>query len=559
MTLSFGLAGVLMIPSGQFTVVEAAIVGIAALSTVPVAIAWCVGSWPSRRVAALYILWADVGILTVLFAFDSPFIAMPGCAMFAVVAVFATVGTSPRILALHLCVSLSSLVGLATLSVLDDANPWSVASRFVTLGTLFVVPFALRPYLRNLRLRAQVAVRDSLTGLHNRRGLFEVVEKLNNTVPESRTEPTVIGVVVTDIDKFKAINDRYGHPSGDSVLVEVADRLRGAASSNSVVARLGGDEFVCVHIGSRAHVDAAEQRIRDALEESFDDPPFTTSVGAAGDTAIRGDASGAQLRRLIALADIDQYRNKTHRHETVPHRIDPLRVRDRIESLIESGGPSMVFQPICDTATSAIVGYEALSRFPFGHGSPLIWFRDASQAGIGPRLELAAIDEALRTMRTLPPDAFVSINASAETIRSTDLLTRLGPHLDSRTLYLEITEHERVDDYRSVARSVEDLRAAGVRISVDDVGAGFAGLRQVVELKPDVLKVDYALVHGIDKDPTRRAAAAALAGFARDVGSTLVMEGVETAGELRVALELGVDMVQGFLTGRPEAPPLAVS
>jgi diguanylate cyclase len=391
--------------------------------------------------------------------------------------------------------------------------------------------------------------------LFNRRGLFEAVDESNESVSDSQHDDIVISVLVIDIDGFKSINDRYGHPSGDAVLIEVATRLRHAASPETVVARLGGDEFVCVHIGSRADVDSVERRIRAALEETVSGPPFTTSVGSAGEAATRGDTTGAQLRKLIAIADIDLYRSKVHPQASVPvHRIDPLQVRERIDTLIASGGPNVVFQPICDTATTAVVGYEALSRFPFGHGSPLIWFRDASHAGIGPRLELAAIDEALRTMAALPSDAFVSINASAETIRTTDLLGKLSPHLGVRTLYLEITEHERVDDYRSVARSVEGLRAAGVRISVDDVGAGFSGLRQVVELKPDALKVDYSLVHGIDTDPTRRAVAAALAKFARDVGSTLILEGVETAGELRVAVELGVDMVQGFLTGRPEAP-----
>lgn len=556
LTVSFGLSGLLMIPSGQFTTTQSVFVGLASLSTIPVAGLWILGSWPRRRLANAYVMYADIGVTGVLLAFDSPFIAMPGCAMFSIVAVFAIVGTSPRVLAVHLSVATAVLLLLATSSILDGTDAWLVASRTVTLGSLFAVPFALRPYIRHLRKRAQVALRDSLTGLWNRRGLFDVVEQLNMVDAGTKSDTSVIGVVVIDIDRFKSINDRFGHPSGDAVLVEVANRLSKAASVDSVVSRLGGDEFVCVHIGSRAEVDDAEDRIRAALEESFSGPPFTTSVGSAGDVTIRGDATGALVRRLVALADIELYRNKSHHKSDGPTpTVDPLQVRERIESLIESGGPNVVFQPICDTTTRDVVGYEALSRFPFGHGSPLIWFRDATQVGIGSRLELTAIDNALRDMQTLPAWAFVSLNASAETIRTTDLLARLEPHIGGRTIYLEITEHERVDDYRSVARSVEGLRAAGVRISVDDVGAGFSGLRQVVELKPDTLKVDYTLVHGIDTDPTRRAAAAALAGFARDVGSTLIMEGVETVGELRVAAELGVDMVQGFLTGRPEAPP----
>lgn len=552
LTLTFGASGLLMIPSGQLSTIDSVLVGLAASSTIPVALLWFFRPWPSRRLASLYVLWADLGIVFVLAMFESSFDAMPGCAMFSIVAVFAIVSTPPKVVTTHLIVSVTMLLTLAGLAVQSGEDPWSVASRVVTLATLFVTPFALRPYIRYLRERARGALRDPLTGLWNRRGLFDMVEQFNRVGAGLGAEARAVGVVVIDIDAFKLINDRYGHPTGDAVLVEVAERLVLAASENSVVSRLGGDEFVCVHLGTQSEVSDAELRIRGALEESFTGPPVTTSAGSAGETLIRGDSTGALLRRLIAVADIDLYRNKTPQHDAHPrHGTDPLVVRDRIQALLDSGGPTVAFQPICDTYTSEVVGYEALSRFPFGHGSPMIWFRDATRAGVGPRLELAAIDVALAAMSTLPASAFVSINASAETIRSTDLMTRLSPHLATRTLYLEITEHERVDDYRSVARSVESMRGAGVKISVDDVGAGFSGLRQVVELKPDTLKIDYTLVHGIDKDPARRAAAAALAAFARDIGSTLIMEGVETEDELRVAAELGFDMVQGFYTGRP--------
>ncbi|MFC8177654.1 MULTISPECIES: bifunctional diguanylate cyclase/phosphodiesterase [Nocardiaceae] len=563
LTACFGLAGLLMIPSGQFDTVQSVMVALASASTVPVALAWFLGRWPSRKTANAYVLWADTGIVFVLLSHESPFVAMPGCVMFSIVALFGIVGTSPRVLTAHLTFATVVLLFLAVMAVRHGAEPWSVASRAVTIGSLFITPFALRPYIRFLRQRAQVGLRDSLTGLWNRRGLFDMVDQLNYARAGTKVESRAIGVVVVDIDRFKAINDRYGHPTGDAVLVEVADRLQQAASAgrgagrndpstDSVVSRLGGDEFVCVHIGTRTEVDDAEQRVRSALEQSFSGPPFTTSVGSAGDTIIRGDATGTLVRKLIALADIELYRNKQDNFDGDPRRShDPLLVRDRVENLIADGGPTVVFQPICDTVTTAVVGYEALSRFPFGHGSPLMWFKDATAAGVGPQLELAAIDGALNTMHVLPESAFLSLNASASTIRSTDLLARLRPHIHSRVLYLEITEHERVEDYRAIARSVEGLRAAGVRISIDDVGAGFSGLRQVVELKPDTLKIDYTLVHGIDSDPTRRAAAAALASFAHEVGATLIMEGVETEEELRVAVELDVDMVQGFYTGRP--------
>lgn len=552
LTLSFGLAGILLVPSGQLAFPAAILLFLASASTVPVALRWLLGPWPGPILIKAFIIWADLGILAVMLLPNSPLLAMSSSAMFAIVALFAIIGTSPRVLGIHLACAVTALLLTAWMSILDGADPWTVSSRAVTVASMFVMPFALRPYIRYLRERADGALRDPLTGLWNRRGLFHAVGYLNTLNASPIHETRYIGVVVIDIDRFKAINARFGHPSGDAVLTEVASRLLHEASADAVVSRLGGDQFVCVHIGSRNQVDDAETRIRAGLEESFSGPPFTTSIGSAGDSLICGDSTDAPMRRLIALADIEMYREKADPAAAANHlRLDPLGIRDRIDALIDSGGPSIVFQPICDTVTRAVVGYEALSRFPFGHGSPYIWFRDATCAGVGPRLELAAIDTALHAMAGLPSDAFVSVNASAETIRTTDMLARLRPHIGARTIYLEITEHERVDDYRAVARSVEDLRAAGVKISVDDVGAGFAGLRQVVELKPDTLKLDYSLVHGVDLDPTRRAAVASLTAFAREVGATLIMEGVETDGELRVAVELGIDMVQGYLTGRP--------
>jgi diguanylate cyclase (GGDEF)-like protein len=514
LTFTFGVAGMLLIPSGQFSGIGTVMIGIGCLSTVPVALVWLKGPWSPRALAVPFIVYSDLGILVVL-------------------------------------------TGLA---IGEGVDTWVVVSRAVTIGSLFASPFILQAYIRHLRLKAQGAMHDPLTGLFNRRGLFRAVERLNGVGMPGPSDPSAISVMVVDIDRFKSINDRFGHPSGDAVLTEVAARLLRTAGELSAVARLGGDEFVCVHIGTRVDVDAAEERMLAALEESFTGPTFTTSVGTAGETVRRGDATHQVVRRLIAVADIEMYRNKSmpnadtrvHMSTVTRPGFDILGVRDRVDRLIASGGPTIVFQPIVETSSRKVLGYEALSRFPYGHGSPMLWFRDATDAGIGPRLELAAIDRALADMCALPGGAFVAINASAETIRTTDLLSRLVPHLAHRTIYVEITEHERVDDYSAVAQSVADLRAAGVLISIDDVGAGFSGLRQVVELKPDTLKVDYTLVHGIDSDPHRRAAAASLAAFAKDIGATLIMEGVETEAELAVAVELGADMAQGFLLGRPQ-------
>lgn len=552
MTLAFGLAGALMIPAGQFSEPSSIAVLVASITTVPVAIAWYIRPYTSQQLATAYILYADIGIVSVLFSFRTPFDAMPGCAMFAIVAAFIVVGSSYRVMLIHLAVAVITLVALGALAVTDGADPWSTASRSVTIGSLYAAPFMLKVYVGQLRQKAARALRDPLTGLWNRRGLLDTVEEFD--VMHVGEE---VGVTVLDIDRFKQINDKFGHPSGDAVLIEVARRLSAAVGERSAVARLGGDEFVVVRTGTRDEIARSNIRIRAALEETFDGPPFTTSLGSAVEPLESEVTIHVLVRRLIALADIEMYRFKARTSgATLPERPTENdshgQTRHRIDELIASGGPEIHFQPIGDTVTGAVVGFEALSRFPFGAGSPLSWYRDATEAGIGPRLERAALDRALDAMGALPPGLFVSLNASADTIRTTNMLDLLRPHLATRTLYLEITEHERVDDYLAVTRAIDSLRAAGVQICIDDVGAGFAGMRHVVELRPDILKVDYALVHGIDADPLRRAAAKAIIDFADQIGAAVIMEGVETAAELRVASELGAEMVQGFLTGRPE-------
>ncbi|MET0700477.1 MAG: bifunctional diguanylate cyclase/phosphodiesterase [Mycobacterium sp.] len=521
----------------------------------PVAVAWWVGTWPPNVLVVGFVVYTDAAIIYVMTATESHVVALPAGILLCLVAVFAAVGGSGRLLAGHLAVSVTALVVLAVLAVTRGDDAWLVSSRTAMLLMVFGVPVVLYSYIGRLRQRATEALLDSLTGLWNRRGLFDALDARNATQTEGEAE-SVVGVVVIDIDRFKVLNERFGRDSGDDILCEVARRLSRASSPGSVVARLGGDEFVCVHCGSLAAVDAAEERIRAALQDPFTGPPFTASVGSVTDALIDEHNPAGVVQRLLALADIELYRTKRRATGFDVTEFDTPTaglpaVRERVAALIASGGPTIVFQPVISTASGDTVGYEALSRFPSGSGSPMVWFRDATVAGVACDLELAAIDNALKAMAVLPTGAFVSLNTSAETIRTADLLPRLEPHLSTRTMYLELTEHQRVDDFGAITYVIDELRSAGVRLAVDDIGAGFASLLPIIELRPDLLKTDNSLTHGIDTDPVRRAAAAAMVTFAHEIGALILMEGVETVAEHRVVVEIGADLAQGFLHGRP--------
>jgi len=224
----------------------------------------------------------------------------------------------------------------------------------------------------------------------------------------------------------------------------------------------------------------------------------------------------------------------------------------RIEQIIEHDAFKFAFQPILTLAPLRLVGFEALCRFaPEPYRPPDQWFHEAARVGLGAELELAAVRTALRAFGAIPDDLFISVNVSPETVLNSAFLEQFYGCSKSR-LVLEITEHTKVDDYGALLAALAPLRAEGARLSIDDAGAGFASLRHILNLNPDIVKLDIGLTKAIDMDPARRALAAALVYFAKDTQSLIIAEGVETESELAVLKFLGIPMGQGYLLGRPE-------
>jgi EAL domain-containing protein (putative c-di-GMP-specific phosphodiesterase class I) len=271
---------------------------------------------------------------------------------------------------------------------------------------------------------------------------------------------------------------------------------------------------------------------------------------------------------------------------------------DRVSTIIDTGGPSMVFQPITDLAgrRHRIVGVEALARFPTAADEPAEpapahrpdiavgeddvgamlaatragrtgpcagvdhppgdterWFACAAAVGLGTELELAAVRAALAQLPRVPPAVFMSINISASTCGAE--LVELISGVEPRRILLEITEHSRLEEDSAAFRLLAEVRRRGVRIGADDVGAGYANLSQLVTLRPDLVKMDRYLTHGIDTDPARRAIASALVQVADEIGAAVLAEGVETAGELATLRATRVRLGQGNHIARPAPLP----
>jgi EAL domain-containing protein (putative c-di-GMP-specific phosphodiesterase class I)/FixJ family two-component response regulator len=228
--------------------------------------------------------------------------------------------------------------------------------------------------------------------------------------------------------------------------------------------------------------------------------------------------------------------------------------RDEIRRFVGGEGVSMVFQPIFDLERGHAVGYESLARFrSIPLRPPDQWFAEAVAHELGVHLELATIRESIAALPRIPADAYLSVNCSHRTATSGELVSALSAA--AHRVVVEITEHEPVDDYPGLARSLQQLREMGVRIAIDDAGAGFASLRHTLLLAPDIVKVDISLTRDIDTDRGRRALASALISFADEMDMTIVAEGIETEPELKALRDLGVRFGQGYYLAEPGPLP----
>lgn len=245
-------------------------------------------------------------------------------------------------------------------------------------------------------------------------------------------------------------------------------------------------------------------------------------------------------------------RRAVGRHPAEQAQLERELRTERIRHAISHGGMDTLLQPIIDLRSGRAVGAEALSRF---RATPLrppdAWFAEAASLGLGVELEMTAVGLALEQLHRLPPGLYLSLNASVETIMSEQFRRALAD-VPAERVVLELTEHTRVRDYGRLEETLRHLRACGIRLAVDDAGAGYASFRHVLNLHPDVIKLDIGLTRGIDRDPARQALGSALLTFGLNaINASIVAEGVETKGELDTLRSIGCPFGQGFYLGRP--------
>ncbi|MBO9875364.1 MULTISPECIES: sensor domain-containing phosphodiesterase [Xanthomonas] len=262
----------------------------------------------------------------------------------------------------------------------------------------------------------------------------------------------------------------------------------------------------------------------------------------------RPDLGERDIGMLRAFAEIFALRL----HEVEAHKLERQAMIDEIDGALAAGAPRIVFQPVFALQGLRLHGFECLSRFDVvPQRGPAQWFQQAELAGVGIRLELHVLAKALAHLRRFPPQYRLSVNLSPELMTSAALAGVLGDDAEVARLTLEITEHAIVRNYQALAQALAPLRERGAQVAVDDAGAGYASMRHILQLQPDVIKLDMSITQCIHSDRSRRALAKGLTNFAHEIGTQVVAEGVETAQELEALRELQVDFVQGYFLSRP--------
>jgi len=412
-----------------------------------------------------------------------------------------------------------------------------------------------------------LARHDALTGLANRSVLIEQLQwVLDNKQP--------IAAVFIDLDRFKPVNDLFGHDAGDELLCEVSDRLRAVVRLGDLVARVGGDEFVVLAAGVSDRVvgEAFCERIDAVLAEPYLLAEGPVRVSASVGLAIAD--SDSTVTSLLADADIAMYEAKAERRgEPVsrePQRHRSANQRRRLaEDLaigLQRGEVVAHLQPIAALATGRTIAVEALARWDhptLGTLGPMAFLDLAEDAGLELQLGDAVLHSACTAVVRLPRRLNIGINLSVAQLADRDLAARMSKILAvhgiaPQQLMVEITEHDTLARRAAVGRAAPertllDLRAMGASLALDDFGTGYSSLTHVRRYPLSSLKIDGSFVAGVCHHPEDRAVIAAVIGMAHALSLSVVGECVETIDQYEALRELGCTHAQGFLI----APPLA--
>jgi len=466
-------------------------------------------------------------------------------------------------------------------SGLPAAPFWGAVLIVLLLAGAWAVRRVLRPARQMVESRADLEQRyqeavanaylDGLTGLGNQRAFSEAFE---HGLQAAARDHLPLALLLIDLDDFKRVNDTDGHSAGDALLRRFARIVEGTVRRTDRAYRLGGDEFGVLMPATDAAGAAvvARRLLAAALEPPRERDPGRGTAAPKGVSFSAGITSaphfGVAQVELYRQADAALYWSKRHGRTDVTifdagrHDLGAAAASmddaSAIQAVLDERLLRAVFQPIVALATGRIIGYEGLIRPTRGaFADPAAMFMAAEACGRTLELDRVCLETVAAAAAAIPADRWVSLNLSPRTLEAPEFnalalcrqLARLG--LPSQRIVLELTEREAIEDLERLRHNLEGLRALGVRVAADDVGAGNAGLRLLSLVAFDVVKVDLSLVQDAATRQTSAHVLETLQEISARRGAMVIAEGLETAHQLQVVRAAGIEAAQGYLLGRP--------
>lgn len=453
---------------------------------------------------------------------------------------------------------------------LRDVQPRVVTAVGLTglffLALLIIGTTALRKLKGDEASARRELLRDRLTGLSNRPGLFL---GLKERLRQSREEDTYVKLIYLDLDGFKEVNDSFGHGAGDLLIKGVAAALKVLVNDDTRVARLGGDEFAIVLQGAHARIEG--RKLCDDLLSLFSEPFMigtrVAAIGCSIGTAVSkgGDIDGEELLRRADMAMYEAKENGRGRYMAYEPYMDTRREeKNQLEAdlkyAIEQDEISVVFQPVVNTLTRRISGVEALARWSragYGPVSPDVFIAAAESSGLIDRLGLSVLQKACHAAADWP-EVKLAVNISPVQFRNplfaAQVLSILDEHgISPSRVMLEMTEGYFIHHPERAGTAIEKLKQIGVSIALDDFGSGFASIGYLRQFGFDRMKIDKSLVVALDEGGRSLEMLTATVALARSLGIPVTAEGIETEDQAAILQLCGCDELQGYLFSKPVA------
>ncbi|MGU3363028.1 EAL domain-containing protein [Methylobacterium sp. M6A4_1b] len=439
----------------------------------------------------------------------------------------------------------------------DDGRILSIACQPVADGAVLTYDDVTRDRRAQEEI-SQLAYHDPLTGLCNRRAL-------NERMLADHHETARSTLLLLDLDRFKFVNDTFGHSAGDQLLVAVATRLRAVIGADGFIARHGGDELAILTLRDAGSAKALADRIVAEIEKPYALESVTVVIGCSIGVCNLEDSTSPS--DLMQRADIALYEAKRRGRGLAvsyqPGMIEAIAERGHLENdlrgALAQGQFHLVYQPIMSLASDKIVSCEALIRWNHpnrGLVSPDEFIPLAEENGLIVPIGRWVLEQACLEAVNWPAERNLAVNVSAVQLRSPRLLSHVaealaGSGLPADRLELELTETALVEDGPQIAHTLDALRGLGIKIAMDDFGTGYSSLAHLRDLPLDRIKIDRSFIAAALHDRQSLAVIKAVTQMGRDMNIPTLAEGVENREQLNLLRAIGCDAVQGYLIGRP--------